>query len=178
MAEKTFRLQLTPKVAERLWHCNITLQDIIFPLFQDSVGSRASQVVISTSTIDGKTWLAVSDDGKEIFENNLTNFEKNKNAYFVGLSRQLSICNLLHRGATIESKKLSVTLAPEDFPVNRDEMMRSSNIERGTKISFPIDASEITQLLRVVKCIAVYSPIPVVFNGSKFSQTNRVLAQV
>jgi hypothetical protein len=182
MHKKFFRLQLTPKVAEHISYQKPSLQDILFALFQDSRCAKASQVVISTSTIEGKTWLAIADDGEAIFTSNVSGLADNKLAskdtYSLEFVREISICNLFNRGAIVESKKLSVTLAPENFPVNRDVQMRSSNIERGTKVSFPITSGEITELLRVVKCFAAYTPIPIIFNGSKFIQSNRVLAQV
>jgi len=182
MPSQIFNLRLTSKVAERISHSDISLQDILFALFQDSVCAKASQVVISTSIIDDITWPSIVDDGEEVFASNESGLFLNKRAskdtYFIRSPRQLSICNLWHRGAVVESRRLSLTLAPENFPVNRDVQMRSSQIERGTKISFPMLAGEITELLRAVKCIATYSPIPLVFNGSKFKQNNRVLAQV
>lgn len=182
MQKKNFRLQLTPKIAERISGKKASLQDIMFTLFQDSICAKARQVVISTTTIDGKTWLAIADDGEEVFANNVSSLVNSKRAskdtYSLKFARNVSIFNLFSRGATVESKRLSVTLAPEDFPIGRDVQMRSSNIERGTKVSFPITTDEITELLRVIKCIAAYSPIPIVFNGSKFTQNNRVLAQV
>lgn len=182
MHKKLFRLQLTPKVAECVSRNNASLQDILFALFQDSQYARASQVVISTSTVDNKTWLAIADDGEAIFTSNVSSLVNNKRAnkdvYCLKFARKISIYNLFDRGAIVESKRLSVTLAAEDLPVNRDLQMRSSDIERGSKVSFPIAKDEITELLRVVKCIAAYSPISLVFNGSKFTQTNRVLAKV
>lgn len=182
MQKKTFRFQLTPKVAKCISHSNASLQDILFALFQDSMCAKARQVVISTSTVEGKTWLLIADDGEEIFASNVLSFANNKRAnkdtYCLKLAREISIYNLFSRGAIVESKRLSLTLGAEDFPINGDVQMRSINIERGTKISFPIAKDEITELLRVVKCIAAYSPISLVFNGSKFTQTNRVLAKV
>ncbi len=180
MLKKTFRLQLTPKVAECISHRDTSLQDVVFALCQDSVCSRASQVALSTSTIDGKTWLSVTDDGEEIFENELAigkTKKASKNIYVIKMSRQLSIWKLWHRGAVVESKRLSLTLVPENFPINRDVQMQSSPVERGTKISLPMLAGEITELLRVIKCIATYSPISIIFNGSKFKD-NRTSTQV
>lgn len=126
--------------------------------------------------------VSITDDGEEIFENKLAKFSlsrsANKDIYSLKLSRQLSIYNLLQRGAIIESKKLSLAIAPGNFPVSTEVKLRSSNIERGTKISFPIATDEVTQLLRVVKCLALFSPIAVVLNGSNFMRENRVLAKV
>lgn len=181
MHKKIFRLQLTPKVAKRISCQKASLQDIMFTLFQDSVCAKAKQVVISTSTVEGETWLAIADDGEEIFANNASSLVDNKRANkdicFLRFARNVSVFNLFSRGTTVESKRLSVTLAAEDFPVNRNVQLRSSNIERGTKVSFPINTNEITELLRVVKCLAAYSSIPIVFNGSKFTQNDRVLAK-
>lgn len=67
MQKKTFRLQLTPKVAECIASAKASLSDILFALFQDSVGAKARQVVISTRTVDDATKLAIADDGEEIF---------------------------------------------------------------------------------------------------------------
>lgn len=60
MHKKLFRLQLTPKVAERISRQKASLQDILFALFQDSMCAKASQVVISTTTVEGKTWLLIA----------------------------------------------------------------------------------------------------------------------
>lgn len=77
-----------------------------------------------------------------------------------------------------DTAKLSITPAPENFPVNKDVQMRSSNVERGTKISFPISANEISELLRIVNCLSIFSPVEIILNGSKFARSDRVLAQV
>lgn len=182
MQKKLFHLQLTPKVAERVSRNNASLPDILFALFQDSQYARTSQVVINTTTVEGKTWLALSDDGEEIFANNILSLADNKRAskdtYSIRFARRISIFNLFNRGAIVESKKLSITLAPKNFPVDKDVQMRSSNVERGTKISFPISTDEITQLLRVVNCLSIFSSVEIVLNGSKFARNERVLAQV
>ena len=182
MPDKFCYLQIKPKLAKCISRCDISLQDILFSLFQDSVCASASQVVISTSTLDEKTWLSVTDDGEEIFENKLTKFGRsrsaNKDTYFIKFSRQLSICNLLQRGAIVESKKLSLAISPGNFPISTEVQMRSSQVERGTKISFPIATGEVTQLLRVVKCLALFSPIAIVLNGSSFTRKERLLVPV
>lgn len=182
LKEKLFCLQFKPKVRSRILRSTPSLQDILFVLAQDSRCARATQVVISTSVVEGETWLAIADDGEEIFTNSVSSLLNNKRAsrdkYSIEFARRISVLNLFSRGAIVESKRLSVTLAPENFPVNRDIKMRSSNVERGTKIAFPIRESEITELVRIIKCLTTYSPISIIFNGSKFASDNRVLTQV
>lgn len=182
MQKKTFRLQLASKVQQRISRRRASLPDILFALIQDSQRAKASQVAIATSTIDGKTWLAIADDGEDVFASNASSLvnrkHTSKDTYCLRFAREISLYNLFSRGALVESKKLSITLAPENFPVNKDVEMRSSNIERGARISFPITANEISELLRVINCLSIFSPIEIVLNGSKFARNERVLAQV
>ena len=129
---------------------SLTLENILLQLIQNCQRFQASKTSITTFTVNEVTWLTLVNDKLEIYGNRKSTVkESNKSKEelrYLDELENIGICHLANRGVIAESGGRLVVLSPEHFSGKKGIEIRSSKVNIGTRISFPVENNELHKL--------------------------------
>ncbi len=133
---------------------SLTLENILLELIQNCQRSQASKTSITTFTVNEVTWLTLVNSRLEVYRNIKStvteNSESKKELHYLDQLEDMGICHLANRGVIVESGGRLVVLSPEHFSGKKGIEIRSSKVNIGTRISFPIAKNELSELSQFI----------------------------
>lgn len=129
---------------------SLTLEDILLELIQNCQCSQASKTSITTFMVNEVPWLTLVNSRLEIYGNITStvteNSELKEELHYLDRLEDMGICHLANRGVIVESGGRLVVLSPEHFSGKKGIEIRSSKVNIGTRISFPVENNELHKL--------------------------------